>query len=176
MNTTPPSDVHLKTYQTPKDHTRWTPFTHNTHAPLWIPVPAWRQLLRPITVGRSCPRPGPALRGHGNTKWFQTNAPHTFANPLLTHPLVRTSPETHALIVTSGRGLVTLLGDQRYRYHTPSLSHHLSSGRVCLHSIETDVPLSHPLNITPPRYHTPSCGAPVHGAYHRGYVRYHTPL
>ena len=48
-----------ETYQTPKYHTRWTPFTHNTHAPVWIPVPAWRQLLRPITVGRSSLRPGP---------------------------------------------------------------------------------------------------------------------
>ena len=46
-------------YQTPKYHTRWTPFTHNTHAPVWLPVPAWRQLLRPITVGRSSLRPGP---------------------------------------------------------------------------------------------------------------------
>ena len=35
----------------------WTPFTHNTHAPLRIPVSAWRQLLRPITVGRSSLRP-----------------------------------------------------------------------------------------------------------------------
>ena len=34
--------------------------------------------------------------------------------------------------------------------------------------VATDVPLSHLLNITPPCYHTPSCGAPVHGAYHRG--------
>ena len=59
LNTTPPSDVRLKTYQTPKHHSRWTPFTHNTHAPVWIPVPAWRQLLRPITVGRSSLRPGP---------------------------------------------------------------------------------------------------------------------
>ena len=40
-------------------HTRWTPFTHNTHAPVWIPVPARRgQLLRPITVGRSSLWPG----------------------------------------------------------------------------------------------------------------------
>ena len=58
LNTTPPSDVRLKTYQTPKHHSRWTPFTHNTHAPVWIPVPAWRQLLRLITVGQSSLRPG----------------------------------------------------------------------------------------------------------------------
>ena len=56
------------------------------------------------------------------------------------------------------------------RYHTPS------SGRVCSHSIATDVPLSPALNMTPSRYHAPSCGAPVHGAYHRGYARYYTPL
>ena len=32
MNTTPPSDVRLKTHQTPKYHIRWTPFTHaRTH-------------------------------------------------------------------------------------------------------------------------------------------------
>ena len=46
--------------------------------------------------------------------------------------------------------------------------------------------LPHPFTVTPPRYHTPSlsrplvitppsCGAPVHGAYHRGRARYHTP-
>ena len=55
----------------------------------------------------------------------------------------------------SARGLVTLLGDARHRYHTSSLSHPLSSGRVCSHSIATDVPLAHPLNTTPPRYGTP---------------------
>ena len=59
MNTTPPPDARLKTYQTPKYQTRWTPFSHNTHVPVWIPVPAWRHLLRPITVGRSSLRPGP---------------------------------------------------------------------------------------------------------------------
>ena len=30
LNTTPPSDVGLETYQNPKYHTRGTPFTHNT--------------------------------------------------------------------------------------------------------------------------------------------------
>ena len=58
LDTTPPSDVRLKTYQTPKYNTRWTPFTHNTHAPVSIPLPAWRQLLRPIAGGRSSLRPG----------------------------------------------------------------------------------------------------------------------
>ena len=61
---------------------------------------------------------------------------------------------------------------------------------------DSKMPLPHPLVITPPviwpslfaldsnrrpvitrsRYHNPSCGAPVHGAYHRGYARYHTLL
>ena len=193
MNTTPPSDVRLKTYQNPKYHTRWTPFTHNTHAPVWIPAPAWRHLLRPIPVGRQSLRPGPPrlpvpvlvlpllpwliprrrvpvpvkrkkaraevpntsatgaetpaaapespaittptsretmLPGeshewldndgeglftepprngkkrsdgkleHGNTKWFQTNASHALANPLLTYSLVRTSLVTYPLIIT----------------------------------------------------------------------------
>ena len=85
----------------------------------------------------------PALRGHGNTKSVQTNAFHALVHPLLTPPL------------QSGRGLVTLLGDQRYRYHTSSLAHPLPSGRVCSHSIATDVPSAHPLNIPPPRYHPP---------------------
>ena len=60
------------------------------------------------------------------------------------------------------------------------------SGRVCSRSLATGAPISHPLTVSPPRYHTPSlsrplvitppsCGAPVHGAYHRGRARYHTP-
>ena len=42
-----------------KYHTRWTPFTHKTHTTVRMLVPAWRQLLRPITVGPSSLRPGP---------------------------------------------------------------------------------------------------------------------
>ena len=48
------------------------------------------------------------------------------------------------------RGRRPLHGVEDTATTTPSLSHPLSSGRVCLHSIATDVPLSHPLNITPP--------------------------
>ena len=62
---------------------------------------------------------------------------------------------------------------------------------------QSKIPLAHPLVITPPgiwpslfalvmittdvpitphSYHTPSCGVPAHGAYHRGCARYLTPL
>ena len=51
LNTTPPSDARLKTHRTPKNHIPRTPFTHSTCAPVWVPIPAWRQLFRPITVG-----------------------------------------------------------------------------------------------------------------------------
>ena len=42
------------------DHTRCPVDTiHPQHAPVWMRVPAWRQLLRPVTVNRSSlwPRP-----------------------------------------------------------------------------------------------------------------------
>ena len=36
------------------DHTRWPVDTiRPQHPPVWIPVPPWRRLLRPMTVGRS---------------------------------------------------------------------------------------------------------------------------
>ena len=43
----PTSNVRLITYQTPKYHTCSTTFTRNAHAPIWISVRAWRQLLLP---------------------------------------------------------------------------------------------------------------------------------
>ena len=76
------------------------------------------------------------------------------STPVVSPPLVRTFPVKHLPLLShplqSGLGLVTLLSDERYPYHTSSLSHLLSSGRVCSHSIATDVPLAHLLNITPP--------------------------
>ena len=57
----PPSEVRLKTAPdfkviTPGGH------QHPQHAPAWIPVPAWKQLLRPIkAVGRLSLRPRPPV-------------------------------------------------------------------------------------------------------------------
>ena len=56
LNTTHLSDARLKHIE---PSIRWTPSVRNTRAPVWIPVPAWRRPLRPITARRSSLRPGP---------------------------------------------------------------------------------------------------------------------
>ena len=109
------------------------------------------------------------------TKWFQANACHALEHPLLTHPLVCRTPVTNPVIITHTSCIQAGAGHTPWRSKIPSddtasLSHTLSSGRVCSYSIATDVPLAHPLHITPPRYHTPSCGAPVNDTHHRGYA------
>ena len=49
--------------------------------------------------------------------------------------------ESHEWLDNDGEGLFT---ESKIPLPHPSLSHPLSSGRVCSHSIATDVPLSHP--------------------------------
>ena len=167
MNTTPPPDVRLKTYQTPKYQTRWTPFTHNTRAPVWIPVPAWRQLLRPITVGRSSLRPGPhrylllPRLERGSRRFLP--CPPRLPVPVLVLPLLpwlklrrRVPVPVKCKKLWQKRSTLQPQGPPgsssriANHYHTPSLSYPLSSGLVCSHSIATNVPLSPPLVITPP--------------------------
>ena len=57
-------------------------------------------------------------------------------------------PATHTPF--SLPGSVWPTANKEYRSPTPSLSHLLSSGRACSHSLATDVPISHPVV-----YHTP---------------------
>ena len=86
------------------------------------------------------------------------------STPLCSHIPCNTPPYYHTPCNLAGVRSYALVikntANTPPRYHTP-----MSSGRVCSHSIATDAPLSH----------TPSCGAPVHGAHHRGYARYHPP-
>ena len=239
MNTTPPSDVGLETYQNPKYHTRGTPFTHNSgmdtgnsmeatataaahhsgpiepaartppvpaaaasrvritsffsgssppigtgtgtatpavaHTPTTgtstgetqkalaeapdtsatgpeTPAAAPESLATTTPTGGETMLPGESHEwldndgeslfteppkkgkkrtygklGHGNRKWFQTNASHALEHPLLPHTLVHTSPVTHPIIITP-----------------PAIwpgSGHIPSSKI---------PLPHPLAITLP--------------------------
>ena len=54
---------------------------------------------------------------------------------------------------------------------TPSLLDPLSSGQICSYSFASNVPLLHPLGITPPCYNTPQLRG-SRAWYHPGYVRY----
>ena len=75
------------------DHTRCPVDTiHPQHAPVWMRVPAWRQLLRPVTVNRSSlwPRPHRYLllpRLERGSRRFFPGPPH-LPVPVLVFPLL----------------------------------------------------------------------------------------
>ena len=99
MNTTAPSEVRLKTYQTLKYHIRWTSFTHNTHALVRIPVHHGGNCCGPHSgpiepAARTPPVPAAAAPRARITSFFSGSFPPTGTGTGAATPAVDHTPTT----------------------------------------------------------------------------------
>ena len=111
----------------------------------------------------------------GKKNWFETKKPSCICTPLAEHAPLSVDP----LVFRPPRRALQSAGVCSHSIAIsdaattpPSLSDLLSWGRVCFALVGNRRPVMTPLSLSCP----PSCGAPEHGAYDRGYASYHTPL